>query len=110
MKSLQEALPRFEERNAQVLSVSMDSVFCHQAWAAHNIGGVSFPMLSDFHPKGKVADLYGVYNPDRGLARRSTFIIDKQGLVQVAEVYERGLPDVEKLLADLDRIEGRAGE
>lgn len=52
----QQELDEFSARGAQVLGISVDSIYSHGAWAA--VRGVSIPLLSDFHPKGKVARRY----------------------------------------------------
>ena len=44
-------------------------------------------MLADFHPKGQVSQLYGVYNEERGTANRAVIIVDKQGTVRFKRVY-----------------------
>ncbi len=45
-------------------------------------------MLADFHPKGQVSQLYGVYNEERGTANRAVIIVDKQGTVRFKRVYD----------------------
>jgi peroxiredoxin len=45
---------------------------------------LNFPLLSDFWPHGAVASAYGVFDPDRGVARRSSFAIDRDGIVRWA--------------------------
>jgi hypothetical protein len=52
-------LGEFERADTQVLGVSVDSIYCHGNWAK-SLGGVSFPLLADFHPKGAMAKKYGV--------------------------------------------------
>jgi len=76
----------FEEKNTQVLGISTDPRPTQTAFAS-SLGGVPYPLLGDFHPKGKVAELYGVYNEERGTANRSVFIIDKGGTVRFKRVY-----------------------
>ena len=44
-------------------------------------------MLGDFHPHGKVAQAYGVFDDDRGTANRAVFIVDKEGVVRFSRVY-----------------------
>jgi len=80
-----------------VLGVSIDSIFAHKVYDL-TLGGLWFPLLADFHPKGAVADKYGIMT-DNGISKRACFLIDKQGVVQAAEVYESGLPDVKALAA-----------
>jgi mycoredoxin-dependent peroxiredoxin len=66
---------------------------------------LNFPLLSDF-PDGKTMQSYGVYNPERKLAQRSYFIIDKQGVVRYKRVLKQGEPLVpnETLLQELEKI------
>ncbi len=75
---------RFEACDTQVLGISVDSKFCHKAWA-EGFNGISFPLLADFHPKGAVAQSYGVWLEKAGITDRATVLIDKQGVVQWAE-------------------------
>lgn len=88
---------RFLAANTQVLGVSIDSVYCHANWAA-SLGGVSFPLLSDFHPKGAVAASYGMYLEDAGITDRSTALIDASGVVRHASsVGPAGRRDIAEL-------------
>jgi peroxiredoxin (alkyl hydroperoxide reductase subunit C) len=83
---------RWEDQAAQVLGISVDSVAVHKAFAEY-IGGVDFPLLADFFPHGAVAKAYGVLRPN-GTAERSTFVVDKTGIVRYAEVHPMGsVPD-----------------
>src|SRR5205085_1424654 len=66
--------------DVELLTVSVDSTFAHRAWA--DAEHFQFGLLSDFWPHGEVARLYGVFDSDRGLAIRGTFIIDKDGVVR----------------------------
>lgn len=66
--------------NVRVLTVSVDSMFSHRAWADQE--GFTFPLLSDFWPHGQVARAYGVFDEEKGVARRGTFIIDGTGVVR----------------------------
>jgi peroxiredoxin len=66
--------------DVQVLTVSVDSVFTHRAWADKE--GFTFPLLSDFWPHGDVAQAYGVFDEEKGLALRGTFVIDGEGVVR----------------------------
>jgi mycoredoxin-dependent peroxiredoxin len=74
--------------DVQVLTVSVDSAYSHKVWAEKE--GFQFPLLSDFWPHGAVAKKYGVFNDDRGIANRGTFVIDKHGTVQFAEMIQPG--------------------
>jgi alkyl hydroperoxide reductase subunit AhpC len=85
------------------LSVSVDTIYSHGAYA-EKLGGISFPMLSDFHPKGQTSQLYGTYNEQYGRSWRSVFLIDTQGILRWKRIYQAGLPDIEELLAELHKM------
>lgn len=94
----------FQARNAQVMSISCDSRFSHAAFAEH-MGGISFPMLSDFHPHGQITRAYNVWNAERGCPVRSVFIVDEGGVLRWVKVYPPGtLPEADELLAALDSL------
>ena len=85
------------------MSISVDTIYSHAAYA-EKLGGISFPMLSDFHPKGAVGTKYGAYNENQGRHWRAVFLIDTQGRIGWKRVYEKGLPDIEEVLAELAKI------
>ena len=97
-------IDRFESVDTQVLGVSIDSIHSHKNWA-ESLGGVSYPLLQDFHPKGAMATLYGVYLEDKGFTARSTVIVDKQGLVKYS-VMANGERVISELLAECKKING----
>lgn len=81
--------------------MSVDNVPSQRAWA-ESMGGIEFPLLSDFHPKGAVAKAYGVYNEDRGNAMRSVFLIDETGVIRDSEVFPQGMiPNATEVLKKL---------
>ena len=72
-------LPEFRSRGADLLGVSVDGVWCHQAYAqARNL---HFALLSDFEPKGAVARAYGAYRESEGVCERALFVIDEKGVI-----------------------------
>jgi peroxiredoxin len=79
-----EALSLFEEHQAQLVGLSVDSHWSHRAYSESR--RLRFPLLADFEPKGEVARMYGVYNPERGTARRALFVIDGQGVIRWSQV------------------------
>jgi peroxiredoxin len=109
MPSYEDDLSRFEEYNTQVLGISVDSIPSHKAWAK-SIGGISYPLLSDFYPHGKVNEAYGVLrtNPNEpayGASERSLFIIDKEGVIRWIDVHPIGeQPDNEELFEILRKL------
>ena len=95
-------IDRFNAVDTQVLGVSVDSKHSHKNWA-ESLGGVSYPLLQDFHPKGSMATSYGTYLEDKGFTTRSTVIVDKQGLVQYS-VLAKGERVISELLAECKKI------
>ncbi|MER5265694.1 peroxiredoxin [Saccharothrix saharensis] len=87
---VRDELAAYEDENVQVIGVSVDTPFSLKAWAAQE--GYQFPLLSDFWPHGQVAQAYGVFNEQAGLANRGTFLIDTAGVVRYAEVNAPGEP------------------
>lgn len=69
----QEVLGELERRDARLYGVSVDNAFSLKAFQVQL--GVTIPLLSDFHPKGEVAQAYGVYVPERGVAARALVMI-----------------------------------
>lgn len=104
MPGIQSILDEFKAADTQVLGVSVDSRFCHENWAK-SLGGVSFPLLADFHPKGAVAKSYGLYLEDKGITDRATVLIDKQGVIRYAvSVTPAGERNPKDLLAECQKI------
>lgn len=97
---------RFAGYDAQVLGISVDSVWCHAAYAK-SLGGLSYDLLADFHPKGTVAKEYGVWNEEKGFSERAIFIVDKAGKIQYVKIHEiLEPPENETILNELKRIAG----
>lgn len=103
MPGYQTQLDRFTSANTQVLGISMDSKHSLAAWAAGM--GLSFPLLSDFFPQGKVVDLYGVRHP-AGMPERALFVIDKGGKIAWIHVHRPTgeVPDSEELFEVLRKL------
>lgn len=70
--------------DTQVLGMSVDSKFCHKGWA-ESFGGIKFPLMTDFHPKGAVSKAYGLWLEDAGISDRATILIGKDGTVLWSE-------------------------
>jgi peroxiredoxin (alkyl hydroperoxide reductase subunit C) len=77
--------PRLDELDAHVLAISNDSGAAKKAWA-DALGGISYDLLSDYHPHGAVAREYGVLRED-GLSERALFLIDKQGVIRWTKLH-----------------------
>lgn len=81
-----EDFKQFEVLDAQILGISVDSSWAHRAFSLQL--KINYPLLADFHPKGKVADTYGLYLSDKGITNRATVIVDKEGIVRYVKVYD----------------------
>jgi peroxiredoxin (alkyl hydroperoxide reductase subunit C) len=105
----QEVLARFEPYDAQVLAISVDSIPSHQSWA-YTMGGIDFPLLSDFWPHGEVAQRYGAFTED-GFAQRWIIIIDKEGIIRYLDRHDLDdEPAVEEVFRELEKLgESRSG-
>ena len=89
----------FERYDAQVVGISVDSVPSHVAFAK-SIGGIErYPLLADFHPKGRVSQQYGVFKEDKGICERAIVIVDKEGKIRYIDVHDISeAPDNQQLL------------
>jgi peroxiredoxin len=79
-----EILPEFQKFNAELLGISVDGVWCHEAFAKDR--RLHFPLLADFEPKGEVARKYGAYRGKEGVCERALFVIDKNGTITWSNV------------------------
>jgi peroxiredoxin (alkyl hydroperoxide reductase subunit C) len=76
----QEVLGELRQRGVQLYGVSVDSNWCHKAFQRHL--GVEIPLLADFHPKGAVAQAYGVWAEGYGVAKRALVMVGPAGTVE----------------------------
>ena len=80
MSFYNEALDYFNQENAILAGISVDSKWCHVAFK--NDRKLNFPLLSDFEPKGAVSKLYEVYDEQAGESKRALYVIDEDGIIQ----------------------------
>lgn len=93
-------MKQFEQLNAQVLGVSVDSVWSHKAYAEKM--GIQYPLLADFHPRGDMAAKFGVYLADKGITGRAIVIVDKNGNVAWMKNYDiPQVPDIKEVATAL---------
>lgn len=99
---------KFAALNAQVLDISVDTLYSHMAWQKYEIGTMHLPMCSDFYPHGAVSQAFGVFREGPtlgGISDRAVFIVDKAGKIVFAEVYPLDqAPKNEVLLAVLRQL------
>ena len=107
MSAYSSYLPKFAGYDAQVVGISPDSIYSHLAWQEKSIGWQDYPLASDYWPHAGVAQQYGILRlgePLPGINERAVFIVDKQGKVVFAKVYELGQePDYEELVTELSK-------
>ena len=104
MCAMRDDFPEVTRDDVELVTVSVDSGYVLRTWADQQ--HFNFTMLSDFWPHGAVAKSYGVFDEDRGIATRGTFIIDKSGVVRWKVVnpvpQARDIAEYQKALASLD--------
>jgi len=94
----------FEEKDTQVLGISNDSRPTQTAYSM-SLGNISYPILSDFHPKGQVTNAYGIWNEQRGASNRAIFVIDKEGVIRFKRIYDSAADlDPKDILAEIDKL------
>jgi len=87
-----------------VLGISCDHVAAHRAWTTA-IGGLPYPELSDWHPKGKVTQAYGLWNEERGAGSRAVIVVDKDGIIRHRQTYVPGtIPDPAEVLKVVEKL------
>jgi peroxiredoxin len=93
-------MKNFETLDAEVLGVSVDSVWSHKAYAEKM--GIKYSLLADFQPRGAMSEKYGVFLPEKGITGRAIFIVDKQGKVAWSKIYDIPvLPDIKEVATAL---------
>jgi peroxiredoxin len=98
-----EILPEFRRLHAELVGLSIDHAWCHAAFAQSR--NLHFPLLADFHPKGEVAQAYGVYDDTIGMAERALFVLDGHGVIRWSYVSPIGVnPGAEGILTALEEM------
>lgn len=107
MSLYNEMLDEFREFGAEILGISVDGVWCHAAFSRER--KLHFPLLSDFEPKGAVAQMYGVYRKDDGVTERALFVIAPDGKVHWSYVSPVGInPGAGGIISALESL--KAGQ
>ena len=88
----------------EILQISADPVPSLKAWA-EQLGGLPFPLLSDYWPHGAIGKAYGIFNEERGMDGRSVFLVDAKGIIRHSHAYAPGtIPESKDLLERLKGI------
>jgi peroxiredoxin len=104
--TFRDSMAKLNSAKAQVYGISVDTFFTLAAFKKDQ--NLNFPLLSDFNKD--VIQAYGAYNPDmiglKGIAKRSTFVIDKDGIIRHAEVLDdaRNEPNYDKVFEALAKL------
>ena len=105
LNELRDNVADFVSDDVQLLALSCDPMFSLRAFADQD--DLSFPLLSDFWPHGAVSSAYGAFDEQRGCSARSTFIVDRDGLiawsVHNALADARDLAEYSRVLAEIPR-------
>ena len=81
----------------------MDNIPTLYAWTKE-MGGLWFPVLSDFYPHGAVAKKYGILRSS-GVSERALFVIDKKGIIRYIDVHNiNERPRLEVLVKELEKL------
>ncbi|HET9751595.1 MAG TPA: redoxin domain-containing protein [Myxococcales bacterium] len=84
----------YQKKNAAVVGVSVDNKWSLKAFKRD--AGLTATLLSDFHPKGNVAQKYGVFMGETGYARPGTFVIDDGGVIRGISLNDPKEPRTEE--------------
>lgn len=88
IKGFSDMNKEFQERDAQILTASVDSEFVHLAWKTHeeDLKDIQFPMLSDI--KRELSASLGILDMSEGVSQRATFIVDPEGIIRFVYVTD----------------------
>jgi len=86
MQTYERERARLDAAHAHVLGISLDAGPSKKAWA-DALGGLSFDLLSDFHPHGEVSRAYQVLRDD-GLVDRAIYVVGLDGMITWAKKYD----------------------
>src|SRR3954468_7347896 len=101
-----EILSEFREYDAEIVGISVDSVWCHAAFARDR--NLHFPLLADFEPKGAIARMYGAYRQADGTSERALFVLDREGVIRWSYCSPIGVnPGAYGILKALDGLGGQ---
>ena len=100
-------MKQFETLDAEVLGVSVDSVWSHKAFAEKL--GIKYSLLADFHPRGAMSEKYGMYLGDKGITGRAIAIVNKAGKIAWFKNYDIPVvPDLQEVAAALSQVKAAA--
>ena len=87
------------------MGISCDTVYTLKAWAEH-LGGLGYPLCSDYWPHGAVTTAYGVFNEEIGRPERAIIVVDPAGIIRYIDVHQlREVPDDAEIAEQLEKLE-----
>jgi peroxiredoxin len=105
----QKFTPEFDRLGARLLGISVDSVYCHMAFARD--ARLHFPLLADFYPRGQVTRRFGIYRDKYGMSARALFVLDRRGKIRFSRAYpDLFNPGVDEPLTTLETLAAESGE
>lgn len=91
------------------MGISCDSVNTLRAWA-ESLGGIDYPLCSDYWPHGAVSSAYGVFNEQLGRPERAIIVIDGEGIIRYIDVHTlREVPDEAEIEEEVRKLDQREG-
>lgn len=88
LTGFRDRLGDFETDDSTVIAISCDPIYTQRAFADRD--GIFFPLLADYWPHGEVTRAFGVFDDERGSPLRSSFVVDKAGVITWAVHSEMG--------------------
>ena len=86
------------------MGITCDTVYTLKRWA-DDLGGITYPLCSDFWPHGEVSRAYGVFNEEIGRPERAIIVVDAGGVIRYIDVHQlREVPDSEEIAGELDKL------
>ena len=87
------------------MGILCDSVYTLKAWA-ESLGGIEYPLCSDYWPHGSVSRAYGVFNDEFGRPERAIVVVDGEGICRYIDVHTlREVPDEEEIAEELKKLD-----
>jgi peroxiredoxin len=101
----QERIDDFRARGVEVYAISVDGHHSQRVFQEH-LGAFDVTFLADFHPKGAMAQAFGIYMDEAGISNRAVFLVDPDGNVQwsVEMPTPAEHPTADEVLAAIDGV------
>lgn len=90
LTAFRDRLGEFDTDDTAIVAISCDPIYSQRAFADRD--GIFFPLLADYWPHGEVASAYGVFDTEQGCPERSSFVVDKAGVIRWTVHNELGEP------------------